>query len=140
MVGGSDTTDEGAAGRKARRDLYEDGGKESGSRDSVLEARVQVAKDAHGEGPKGVGYLGVARETLGGEVVDNVTGKGDDDHDGSLSPFRLVDDYQTHGEKGNEYKCIVRWERSPAGRRGCRVSVDEAIDRGAYRDSEAEKE
>lgn len=140
LVGGSDATDQGAAGGQAGGDLDEDGGEESSGRDAMLEARVEVAENADGKGAEGISDLGVGREAFGGKVVDDVAGKGDDEHDGGLAPFRLVDDDQTHGEWGHEYEGIVRWKRSGAGRCGCCVLVHEAVDRRAYSDAEAEEE
>ena len=140
LVGGSDAADEGAAGGQAGGDLNEDGGEEGGGRDAVLEARVEVAEHADGEGAERVGHLRVGREAFGREVVDDVAGEGDDDHDGRLAPFRLVDDDQAHCEQGDEHECVVRGKRRCTGCCGRCVLVDEAVDGGAYGDAEAEKQ
>jgi len=104
LVCGSDTADKRAAGSQTGGHLHEDCGKKSGGSNAVMEARVQVSKNADGEGTEGVCYLSVGREPLGGEEVDDVAGKSDDNHYGRLCPFRLIDDNQTHGEKRHEDK------------------------------------
>ena len=140
LVGGSDAADEGATGREPRRDLHENGGKEGGGRDAVLEARVEVSEDTDGEGAERVGYLGVGGKAFGGKVVDDVPGKGDDDHDRCLFPFRLVDDDQTHGEWGYKDEGVVRWESGGAGGLGRCILIEETVNCGAYGYTKTEKE
>lgn len=71
--------------------------------------------------------------------INSIADEGDEDHDGSLLPFRLIDNDQAQGESRHEYESIERWERGRAScSRRC-VFVDEAVDCGTYRDSEAEE-
>ncbi len=94
--------DQTATSGEARGDLDEDGGEQRSGREAVAEATVEVSDDADGEGAEGVGDLGVGREALGGEMVDDVAGEGDDEHDGHLFVPALVDDDETEREGGHE--------------------------------------
>lgn len=73
-------------------------------------------------------------------MVDDVSGKGDDEHDWHLLIPTLVDDDEAEGEGGHE-------DEFEPGRHGCRASggvgrilVDGTKDRGADRDAKAKKQ
>ena len=68
----------------------------------MTDAGVQVAKDADSEGAEGVCDLGVGGEAEGGEVVDDVADERDEQHDGHLFPFAVVDDDEAEGEGRDE--------------------------------------
>ena len=70
--------DQAAPCSESRRNLHEDGWEQCSSREAVAETTVQVSDDADGEGAERVCDLGVGREAVGREVVDNIAGKGDD--------------------------------------------------------------
>ena len=101
---------------------------------------VEIAQDADGQGAEGVGDLGIADEAEGREVVDDVAGKGDDEHDGDLFPFALVDDDEAEGEGWNEDEGVVGGERVPAGHFGRGVGVQTAVEGGTDGDAETEEE
>lgn len=100
------TTDQTPASGQARRDLNEDGGKKSGHREAMTEARVHIPSNANGESAKSVCDLGVGWEANGGEVVDDVTKEGDYDHDGHILPLALVDDNQAESEGRYEHEGV----------------------------------
>lgn len=63
-----------------------------------------------------------------------------DQHDGHLAPFGLVEDRDADDEQGNEAETPEGGNRVVAARAGGRVLVDEAVDGGADGDAEAEEE
>lgn len=132
--------DQAAARGEARRHLHEDGREQRGGGEAVAEAAVQVADDADGEGAERVCDLGVGREALGREVVDNVAGEGDDEHDGHLLKPALVDDDKAEGEGGHEDEFEPDRHGGPASGVVGRVLVNGAKDGGADRDAKAEKQ
>ena len=66
------------------------------------EPGVEVSEDAYCEGTQGVCNLGVGGEADGREVVDDVADEADEEHDGDLFPFALIDDDQAKGEWGDK--------------------------------------
>ena len=130
-----------APGRgEAGRDLDEDGGEQSGGGETVAKAGIEVAEDADGEGAEGVCDLGVAGEAGGGEVVDDVAGEGDEEHDGHLLEFALVDDDEAEGEGRDEDEGVpARVLGAADDVRGC-ARGDAAVEGGADGDAEAEEE
>ncbi len=101
------------------------------------EPGIEVSEDAHGERTEGVCDLGVGGEADGGEVVHDVADEADEEHDGDLFPFALVDDDEAESEGGNKN------EREPAGGGvlardlGGGVGIDAAVERGSDCDAEA---
>lgn len=109
----------------------------------MAEAAVEVAQDADDEGAEGGGDLRAGGEALGAEVVGDVTGEGDQEHDGDLAPFGLVDEREAEGEEDDEGKVLevlVADRAGGAGVLGRGVRVEQAIHGGADRDAEPEEQ
>ena len=106
----------------------------------MAQAAVEVSDDANGEGAEGVSYLGVGGEALGGEMVDNVPGKGDDEHYRHLLVPALVDDDETERERGHEDKFVPDRHGCPASGFVGRILIDGTENRGADRDTKAQKQ
>ena len=106
----------------------------------MAETAVEVGDDADGEGAERVCDLRVGGEAAGGEVVDDVARKGDEEHNGDLLGAAVVDDDEAEGEGGHED------EGPPGGHAGLAGGVvggglvDGAEDGGADGDAEAEEE
>ena len=133
-------TDQRATGRQATRDLYEDSGQEGRSRKTVSNATIHVTQNAHREGAKCITDLRILRKLGGREEIDEVPGKGDDEHDGGLFPFCLVDDDEAEGEGGDEGEGNVFGHLGGAGGGGGGVAVGEPVEGGSDRDAEADEE
>ena len=140
LVGGREPADQTAPRGEARRHLHEDGREQGGSRQAVAETAVEVPDDADGEGAERVGDLGVGGEALGGEMVDDVAGEGDDEHDGHLLGAAVVDEDEAEGEGGHEDELEPDGHAGPAGGVVGGVAVDGAVDGGADGDAEAEEQ
>ena len=120
LVGGGNARDQAAGSGEAGGDLDEDGGQQGGGGEAVAQAGVEVSEHADGEGAEGVCDLGVAGEAEGAEVVDDVAGEGDGEHDGHLLEFALVDDDEAEGEGRDEDEGVPGWVLGPADNvRGC---------------------
>ena len=140
LIGGRQTADETAARSEARRDLHEDGGEQGGGRQTMAETTVEIPDHTNSESAKRVCYLGVRREALGREMVDDVPGKGDDEHDRDLLVATMVDDNQTERKGRHEDE----FEPDRHGRRASsvvgRLLIDGTKNRGADRNAKAKKQ
>lgn len=140
LIRARDTADQTPTGRQARGHLHENGGQQRRGRETVTQAGVEVAQHADGEGAEGVGDLGVADEAAGREVVDDEAGEGDDEHDGGLFPFALVDDDEAEGEGRDEEEGVVGGHGVTADDFGGSGAVEAAVDGSADCDAETEEE
>jgi len=106
----------------------------------VAQAGVHVAEDADSEGAEGVCDLGVGGEAHGRVVVDDIADEGDEQHDGHLLDFALVDDNEAEGEGRDEDDAEPVRHAGRAGGSGDGVRVDGAVDGGPDCDAEAQEE
>ena len=106
----------------------------------MTQTGVEVPQHAYGESAEGVCDLGVTDEAAGGEAVDEEAGESDDEHDGGLFPFALVDDNEAEGEGRDEEEGVVGGEGVAADDFGGGGAVEAAVDGGADCDAEAKEE
>lgn len=106
----------------------------------MAEAGIEVAEAADRERAEGVGDLGVVGDARGGEVVDEEAGKGDEEHDGHLLGFSVVDDDEAEGEGWDEEEGVPGRVFGAASYVGVRFFVETAVEGGPDCDAEAEEE
>ena len=63
---------------------------------------IQIPKHPNSKSTQRLTDLRVTGKATRGEEVDEVAGEGDQNHDGGLLPFCLVDSAEAHGEEGDE--------------------------------------
>lgn len=124
---------------QAGRDEHEDGGQERRGGKAVAEAGVEIAEGADRERTDGISDLGVGGDFRGDEVVDNVACEGDDEHDGHLLEFSVIDDDEAEGEGGDEDERVPGRVFGSAGYIGVGFFVECAIEGGPDCDAEAEE-
>ena len=73
-------------------------------------------------------------------MVDDVSGKGDDEHYRHLLVPALVDNDETECEGGHEDEFEPYWHGGPASGLVGRILIDGTENRGADRDAKAEKQ
>ena len=135
-----DTTHKTATSLQPLGHLQEDGRQQRRGSAAVTQAGVEVTQHANGEGAEGICDLGVADEASSGEVIDDEADERDDEHDGCLFPFSLVDDDEAEGERRDEEEGVGGGEGVAADDFGGCLVVKAAVDGGADCDAEAEEE
>lgn len=138
-IGNLQTAEQSSGGRKTSWYLAEHRGDKNRSCDAVSESRVEVGEQTDSKSTERAGDLRAGLESLGGPVVDHVSGEGNNNHDGHLAPFRLVDDAQTDDKRRDKDECVVRVHGVGAGRRVGWVGVEQSVKSGADGDAETEK-
>lgn len=75
---------------------------QSSSSNPMSKSTIQISKHTNSKSAQRLTDLRVTRKATRGEEVDEVAGEGDQDHDGGLLPFCLVDGAEAHSEEGDE--------------------------------------
>lgn len=108
----------------------------------MTEAAVEVAQDANDEGAEGGGDLRAGGEALSAEVVGDVAGEGDEEHDRDLAPFGLINEREAESEKDDEGEVlqvlVADWARG-ACVLGRGVRVQQAVHCGSDCDAESKE-
>lgn len=139
-VGGADAAQKATRRRQAAGDLCENGRDEGSCCNAVAEARVQIGEEADGQRAEGVRNLRTGCEFAAAEEVDNVASKGNDDHDGHLAPFGLVEDTDAEDEWRDKGKGDVRVHGVLALRLRHGVAVEEAPESRTDGNAESKEE
>jgi hypothetical protein len=139
-VGSAQAAEQASSRSQTSGHLGKNGGDEGRGSNAVLYARIQVGQDADGQGAEGIRDLRSGGELAAREEVDEVAGKGDNGHDGHLTPLCLVEDGDGDVEEGHKGEGVVRWHGILADGGGGGVGVDEAVEGGADGDAEAKEE
>lgn len=124
---------------QSSRNLDENGGNEGCGGDAVTDARVQIGQYAHSQSAESVGNLRAGHKLDTAKVVDNIASKRNDDHDGHLSPFSLVQDADANDEEWDKDESQLGSQRILAGDVGRGILIEKSPKGGSNSNAESEK-
>jgi hypothetical protein len=139
-VGRVDAAQQAARRRETTGNLCKDGRNERRGSNTVTNTRVEVGQDTDSQSTQGIGNGTTGLELAAAEKIDNVAGKGNDNHNGHLPPLGLVQDADTQDKGRYKGKGDVRVDGVLALNVRGGVAVDDSVDGGADGDAEAEEE